>query len=139
MREIKNIIVHCSATAADMDIGVAQIRQWHLQKGWDDVGYHYVIRRNGQIETGRPEEIVGAHVQGYNSFSIGICLVGGVDADDKSKAEFNYTRAQMNALDTLLQAMEEKYPNASVRGHRDFPNVNKACPCFDVAAWWYGE
>jgi hypothetical protein len=77
------IVVHCSATGPAADIGVAQITQWHKQRGFDTVGYHYVIRRNGTLETGRRESEIGAHVRGHNANSIGVCLAGGVDAKGK--------------------------------------------------------
>lgn len=129
------IAIHCSATGEDQDIGAAEIREWHLARGWVDIGYHYVIRRNGRVENGRPPEAVGAHVEGFNSRAIGVCMVGGVDADDHSKAEDNYTPAQWQALERVIRVLRETYPKAKIQGHRDFPNVHKACPCFDVAAW----
>lgn len=137
MRPIDMIVVHCSATGTE-DIGAAEIREWHLAKKWSDIGYHYVIRRNGRLEHGRPESEIGAHAQGFNDSSLGVCLVGGVDANDRTKGEFNFTRAQMAALEALLAALIVKHPNASVIGHRDLKGVRKACPSFDVRAWWYG-
>lgn len=127
------LVVHCSATQAKSDVGAKEIRQWHREKGWIDIGYHYVIRRNGTIETGRPENVVGAHVENYNSNSIGICMVGGIDA--KGKAEDNFTQAQYAALAEKLRELKAKYPNAKIQGHRDFPNVKKDCPSFDVRKW----
>jgi N-acetylmuramoyl-L-alanine amidase len=82
------LVVHCAATKASMDIGAKEIRRWHKDRGWDDIGYHYVIRRNGDVEIGRPENAVGAHVAGKNSTSVGICLVGGIDDAGKPKANF---------------------------------------------------
>lgn len=139
MRPIDLIVVHCSATGTD-DIGAAEIRAWHTAppKKWSDIGYHYVIRRNGKMEHGRPEDQIGAHAQGFNDSSLGICLVGGVSADDKAKAEFNFTRAQMASLEALLAALVVRFPNATVLGHRDLKDVKKACPSFDVRSWWYG-
>lgn len=141
MRKINRIIVHCSATPADMDIGAPEIREWHVNgNGWDDIGYHYVIRRDGIIDGGRPLEIMGAHAGGHNEDSIGICLVGGVDADDRRTAEFNYTREQMRALERVIETMMQRYGSAlDVLGHRDLPGVSKACPCFDVRRWWYNR
>ena len=137
MRPIDMLLVHCSATGPSADIGVAEIREWHKARGWSDIGYHYVIRRNGTPETGRPEATVGAHAAGFNERSIGICLIGGVDADNKSKAEFNYSRRQMAALELMLTDLTRRYPKAKVIGHRDLPHVSKACPCFNVQDWWY--
>jgi N-acetylmuramoyl-L-alanine amidase len=139
------IVVHCSATKASADIGVRDITQWHIQRGFDTVGYHYVIRRNGELETGRPESAIGAHVRGHNSNSIGICLAGGVDANNKP--ENNFTPAQFVSLEALLRRLKERYPQARILGHRDLsPDKNsdgkitpnefiKACPSFDVAQW----
>src|SRR5471030_3257168 len=99
-RTTELLVVHCSATPATMDIGVREITQWHIRRGFDTVGYHYVIRRNGELETGRRESAVGAHVKGHNANSIGICLAGGVDA--RNKPENNFTAAQFNTLERLL-------------------------------------
>lgn len=134
MREIKYIVVHCAATKPSQDIGVAEIRDWHVKgNGWRDVGYHYIIRRDGRVEDGRPIAQAGAHVAGYNSNSIGVCLVGGVD--DKGQPEANYTSAQWEALKSKLRALKQQFPQAAIQGHRDFPKVAKACPCFDVIPW----
>lgn len=132
-REIEYIVVHCAATPPRMDIGVKEIRLWHQNKGWTDIGYHYVIRRSGELETGRPEERQGAHAKGYNRNSIGICLVGGVDENQKPQCNFEYH--QMEALRMLLITLKQEYPNAKVLGHRDLPKVKKACPSFDVREW----
>lgn len=146
MKPIKLLVVHCSATPASRDIGVAEIRAMHRQRGWKDVGYHYVIRRDGRVEKGRADTAMGAHVQGHNNGSLGICLVGGVKPD--MTAETNFTQAQYAALGHLLADLSKRYPAARVCGHRDLsPDRNgdghvspgewvKACPTFDVAAWW---
>lgn len=134
MRQITGIIVHCSATPQDIDIGADEIRQWHKAKGWSDIGYHYVIRRDGALEEGRPVELVGAHAKGHNTGTIGICLVGGTDAENKDKAEANYTISQYIAVYNLILHLIGKYglEITDVKGHRDLPGVAKACPCFDV-------
>lgn len=140
-RSISGLVVHCSATRPAMDIGVAEIRQWHMKPksqgglGARDVGYHYVIRRNGLVEAGRKEAIAGAHVAGHNANTIGICLVGGVKQDDFRKAENNFTAAQFASLKSLLTDLSRRYPGAVVKGHRDFKGVHKACPSFDAKAW----
>lgn len=132
MREISNIIIHCSATPPDMNIGADQIREWHVQgNGWDDIGYHWVIRRGGTIDAGRDEAVQGAHAYGYNSNSIGICLVGGVDHE--RLPDCNYTAEQWVALEGVVLDILERYPDAAVIGHRDVSS--KDCPCFDVGAW----
>lgn len=129
------IAVHCSATSEKQNIGAADINKWHRAKGWACIGYHYVIKRDGTVETGRDVEVVGAHVQGYNERSVGICMVGGVSADDINKAVNNFTPEQFKSLKTLLTELKKKYPKAIIQGHRDFPGVAKACPSFDVKAW----
>lgn len=134
-KSTKHIVLHCSATRPNMDIGVKDIRRWHQAKGWDDVGYHYVLRRNGRVEKGRAEQDVGVHVARYNASSLGICLVGGVNQNDFTKPENNFTAEQWIALRDLLAVLIRKYPDAKVLGHRDFPGVNKACPCFDARQW----
>lgn len=129
------IVVHCSATrAVQRNIGVDDIRQWHLQKGWSDIGYHYVIKRDGTLQTGRKEDQIGAHVEGHNTDSIGICMVGGLN-DKTFKPENNYTAAQWKTLRALVNTLVKRYPAAKVLGHRDFKGVQKACPCFDARPW----
>ena len=126
------IIVHCAATSPSMDIGAKEIERWHRQRGFLTIGYHYVIRRDGTIEKGRPEDTVGAHVSGMNSVSIGICLVGGVQERDKKTPENNFTEVQFETLKRLIADVQTRYPNTKVRGHNDF--AAKACPCFNVKA-----
>lgn len=138
MRAIDLVVIHASATPPDMDIGVTEIRRWHKGRGFVDVGYHYVIRRDGKLEEGRPLDQEGAHVRGHNAGSIGICLVGGTDADDRKLAEFNFTMPQMIWLADLLNRLAKDWPRALLRGHRDL-DASKACPCFNVTAWWGGE
>lgn len=125
------IFVHCSATKASQDVGVREIRQWHKEQGWLDVGYHYIIRRDGTIEAGRDEGAVGSHARGYNSTSIGVCLVGGIDA--KGKPEANFTDAQMESLRTLLGELKARYPDAAIMAHHDV--APKACPSFNLQHW----
>lgn len=128
------IVLHCSATRAVQDIGAADIRKWHKAQGWKDIGYHYVIRRNGKIETGRAANVAGSHVKGHNHDSVGICLVGGLN--NKTFApENNFTPAQWASLKTLVARLARQYPKAKVLGHRDFPGVQKACPCFNAKTW----
>lgn len=130
------IVIHCSATPPSMDIGVKEIDRWHRQKGWQGCGYHYVIRRDGSIETGRPDDVIGAHVVNYNHNSLGICMVGGVAEKDKVTPENNFTEAQFASAQALVARMRAKYPKAKVRGHRDF--AKKACPSFDVKDYFTG-
>lgn len=128
------LVLHCSATRPVQDIGVSEIRKWHKDKGWTDIGYHFVIRRDGRVEKGRPVGEIGAHVAGHNHYSVGICLVGGID-NDSFQPQDNFTRAQWSALKALIKDLRLKYPNTKIVGHRDFPGVNKACPCFEAKAW----
>lgn len=139
------IVVHVSATPPDRDIGAQEIDEMHRARGWRGIGYHYVIRRDGRVEQGRPENQVGAHVAGWNSVSLGVCLVGGVDAD--GRPQDSRTAAQTAALEKLLRALVGRYPGATICGHRDLsPDRDgdgaiepheylKACPCFDVIPW----
>ncbi|WP_135079288.1 N-acetylmuramoyl-L-alanine amidase [Terasakiella sp. SH-1] len=123
------IIIHCSATKADMDIDAQTIRDWHVnENGWADIGYNRVIKRDGTIEQGRHDDAIGAHARGYNDKSIGICLVGGLGPD--GQAQSNFTFAQYAALANLLEEMKGQYPQAKIIGHCDV--ANKACPSFDV-------
>lgn len=130
MREITDLIIHCAATPPDMDIGAEEIDQWHRERGWSGIGYHFVIRRSGLVEEGRDIETIGAHVRGHNDNSIGICLVGGKD-------QFDFTMAQMKSLDTLVHSLLRDYPDAAVRGHQEF-DENKACPRFNVQEYFDG-
>lgn len=125
------IFVHCSATKPDMDIGVDTIRMWHKQQGWLDVGYHFIIKRSGFVEEGRPVDVVGSHVKDWNSRSVGVCLVGGINA--KGQFEANFTPAQMQALRELLKVLKSHYPNADIKAHHDV--APKACPSFDLQRW----
>jgi N-acetylmuramoyl-L-alanine amidase len=114
-----------------MNIGVDEIREWHLARGWSDIGYHFVIRRDGTVETGRQIDQIGAHARGHNEGSIGICLVGGMD--ETGGADCNYTKWQWFALDDLVEAMTIAHGVKRVIGHRDVSD--KLCPCFDVKEW----
>lgn len=136
MRDIELIVVHCTYSPPRMDIGVEEIRKWHVEGNkWSDVGYHYVIRRDGTIENGRPLKRPGAHVKGHNSNSIGIAWVGGM-AQGSEKPEDNRTDAQNKALFGLIKDLQQKFPGAALMGHRDFKGVVKECPCFDVREWF---
>jgi len=133
--DVAFIAIHCSASPPSQDIGVAEIDRMHRLRGFLSCGYHYVIRRDGTVEDGRALNQRGAHVEGFNHCSIGICLVGGVSQADVRKPEANFTADQMAALKSLLIDLWADFPSAHAQGHRDFPNVAKACPSFDVAAW----
>lgn len=129
MRLITLIIIHCSAVRTYQTSSAEQIDQWHRSRGWKCIGYHYVIRRDGTIETGRPESMVGAHCLHHNRHSLGICYEGGLNA----RGEHCDTRtpAQKRALKTLLKQLKTRYPDACITSHRTF-NPQKDCPCFDA-------
>ena len=130
MRIITLIIVHCSAVRPDQTSSAAQIDTWHRRDNhWKyGIGYHYVVRRNGQIETGRPEYMVGAHCQNHNSHSIGVCYEGGLDA--RGQPADTRTEEQKVALRRLLKDLRGRYPRALIVGHHDL-NPHKACPCIE--------
>ena len=130
MRKIDKIIIHCSATPEGKDFTVQQIRQWHVKgNGWRDIGYHFVIYRDGSIHKGRPIEQVGAHTTGHNAHSIGICYTGGCAADGKTPKDTR-TEAQRLALIKLVRELKASFPSATIHGHNEF--ANKACPSFIV-------
>ncbi|MDR1946615.1 MAG: N-acetylmuramoyl-L-alanine amidase [Desulfovibrio sp.] len=154
MRKITEIIIHCSATPPSADIGAAEIRGWHVQgNGWKDIGYHGVIRRSGELESGRPMDQPGAHCAGRNAHTVGICLVGGIqdgkggDANQdgvvtefengkKGVPEANYTPAQWATLERVVRDLLVRFPGATLHGHNEF--AAKACPCFSVREWAEG-
>lgn len=117
------LVIHCSATHNGKDIDIEDIRQWHKDRGWQDIGYHYVIKRDGTIQCGRLESEIGAHVKGHNSNSIGICLVG----NDQ------FTKSQYNSLDRLYSDIFNRYaiPIEKVKGHYEYTN-QKTCPNIDM-------
>lgn len=130
MRKITKIIIHCTATVAGKDYSAATIRRWHQQRGWSDIGYHYLIRLDGTIEKGRPIERMGAHTRGQNPYSIGIAYVGGVDKALNPKDTRNFR--QKAAMRQLVQDLWWQFPHATLHGHNEFSN--KACPSFKVKA-----
>ena len=127
-RNINEIIVHCSATKEGTNYTTAQIKQWHLARGFSDIGYHYVIYLDGSVHNGRDVNISGAHCEGHNSHSIGVCYVGGLDKSGKPKD--TRTEQQKKAMLELIAKLKVLYPKATVHGHREY--ANKACPCFDA-------
>ena len=129
-RTIKEIIVHCTATPEGRVETVQSIRNMHKAKGWSDIGYHYLIGLNGERWEGRNVNLIGAHCEGHNSNSIGVCYVGGVDK--KMQAKDTRTEKQKDALVALLKDLRKLYPNAKIYGHRDFDKKGKACPSFDA-------
>ena len=129
MRDIDKIIVHCTATREGATVSLDTVRRWHLERGWSDIGYHYLILLDGTIERGRPEHIQGAHVRGYNKNSIGVSYVGGLDRNLSPKD--TRTQDQKDSLHNLLSNLMASYEDATLHGHNEFSN--KACPSFDVS------
>lgn len=140
MRRLNEIIIHTTATTKNwmagtsVDAKIAEITRWHVEdRGWKDIGYHFVIDRNGAVGKGRPITEIGAHVSGHNLTSIGIALVGGYGGEPNDKFSIHYTFQQQNALIKLINELQMKYGSMSISGHNEY--ANKACPCFNVKAW----
>ncbi len=129
MRHINEIIIHCSATKEGRDYSARDIDRWHRERGWNGIGYHYVIRLDGTVEVGRPVKRAGAHCSGHNAGSIGVCYVGGLDGSGKPKD--TRTPQQRSALHDLVARLKAAYPDATIHGHREF--ARKDCPCFDCS------
>jgi N-acetylmuramoyl-L-alanine amidase len=138
-RKIRQLIVHCAATYPSMDVDAKWIDRVHRVRGFDGIGYHYFIKRDGTLETGRDLERVGAHARGHNTNSIGVCLAGGlVEGGNEEKTdewEDNFDPRQMETLGQLIADLRHDYPGIGVLGHRDLPGVRKDCPSFDVRKW----
>jgi len=130
MRHITLIVIHCSAVKPDQQSSAAQIDSWHRQRGFHlGIGYHYVIRRDGTLEMGRPEYMVGAHCKNHNQHSIGVCYEGGLNA--RGDPADTRTEAQKRTMRQLVDELRQRYPKAIVVGHHNL-NPLKACPCFDA-------
>ena len=137
MRTITLIVIHCSAVKPDQTSSVAQIDTWHRDRGFKfGVGYHYVVRRDGEIESGRPEWMVGAHCLNHNAHSIGVCYEGGLDI--RGQPADTRTEAQKKALRWLLQQLRRSYPRAMIVGHHDL-NPQKSCPCIKDVVHEYAD
>jgi N-acetylmuramoyl-L-alanine amidase len=132
MRDIKYIVVHCTATVPDTKIESIR-KYWKEKLGWKNPGYHYIIKRNGEIVRLQPENLNANGVAGNNRFAIHISYIGGVDKEGKPVD--NRTNAQKHTMFNKLVSLSEKYPGATILGHRDFPGVKKMCPGFDVSEW----
>ena len=128
MREIKKIIVHCSATKEGQNFNAKDITRWHLERGFKTIGYHYVVTLDGTIQVGRKETSIGAHCSGHNKDSIGVCYIGGLDKNGKPKD--TRTKEQKESLLELLTTLKRKYPKAIICNHYDY--ANKACPSFNA-------
>lgn len=131
-REIKYLVVHCTATPPTTTIKSIE-HYWKTTLGWENPGYHYIIERNGTLVPLLPETLIANGVKGYNKNAIHISYIGGTAANGKPID--NRTDAQKQTMHQCLLQLQQKYPQATVLGHRDFPGVNKSCPCFDVKQW----
>lgn len=134
VRDVNEIIVHCSATPEGRDHDVADIRRWHVDgRGWSDVGYHYCILLDGTIEAGRPVSRAGAHCKGKNKNTIGICYIGGCDKNMQPKDTMNH--GQEKACLNLIETLRGVFGDLKVSGHNEYA-PHKACPSFDVNTKW---
>lgn len=141
MRPITELIIHCTATAPDWMAGkstaakVAEVKRWHVQdRKWRDIGYHYLIDRDGTVETGRALDQVGAHVQGHNTGTVGIALIGGHGSHERDQFGQHFTAAQDEALRELIADLRGRFPAIMrVTGHNQY--AAKACPGFSVPEW----
>ena len=136
-RRIDLILVHCTATPEGKDYTVEDIRNWHKGQGWSDIGYHYIIYRDGSVHLGRDFDVAGSHCVGYNANSIGVVYVGGLENIPGKKvsdlpAKDTRTDAQKLALLDLLVKLRNLYPNAKIAGHRNYDKKGKRCPSFDA-------
>ena len=156
MRSINKIVIHCSATMEGKPFNAESIRQMHLQRGFNDIGYHFVVLLDGTVEEGRSLETVGAHASGHNRFSIGICYIGGIGKTTVQGRpnvlgpKDTRTAAQKASMQNLVRQLRMKFPKAVVVGHRDLsPDLNKdgkitseefikACPCFNAMTEYNG-
>jgi len=141
MRTLNEIIIHTAATPPDWRSGqttnerVAEVRRWHVEdNGWSDIGYHYLIDRDGTVAEGRPIERPGAHVRGHNQDTVGICLFGGYQGSASDEFDDHYTPEQDKALRELIEHLKAEYPSIKkVSGHNEY--AAKGCPCFNVQRW----
>ena len=140
MRNINTIVVHCTATRPDWWQGksakqkTAEIRRWHVEdRGWSDIGYHYLIDRDGTVIEGRSLDRTGAHAKGHNTGSVGIALFGGHGGNASDKFDDNFTEDQDRALRELIDSLKADHPITKIIGHNEVSN--KACPTFVVRDW----
>ncbi len=130
MRNIRELIWHCTATPEGREVSVSEIDRWHRERGWDGIGYHVVVHLDGSMSFGRPISKVGAHVYGHNKGTIGYVYVGGLD--DKGRPKDTRTEAQKATMIRLSEQAKQFYGVQKISGHRDY--AAKACPCFDASA-----
>ena len=131
MREIKSIILHCSATPEGKDFTVADITRWHKERGFRTIGYHYVVYRDGTVHKGRPVEQIGAHCEGHNKNSIGVCYIGGLMTDGKTPKDTR-TAEQKEALYQLCYDLMDRFGIGMEDIHCHNEYSKKACPSFQI-------
>jgi N-acetylmuramoyl-L-alanine amidase len=138
-KTVDTIWVHCAATRPEwmrdkpLSDKVAEITRWHKDRGWNAIGYHWIIDRDGTIAKGRDENVVGAHTQNYNTGSIGICLIGGFGSNENDPFDKNFTFEQEHVLRGLIDDIKQRTPIKAVRGHNEV--AAKSCPGFSVKRW----
>lgn len=144
MRKVDEIVVHCSATRPEWMAGKSatekreEIRKWHKGNGWNDIGYHWIIDRDGSALPGRSEDVVGSHVKNRNTNTIGICLIGGFGSSANDQFSDHFTPEQDAALRELIGRIRGRYAIHKVSGHNDY-DAGKACPGFRVSRWVDGK
>ena len=126
------IVIHCTQTPPGMDVDVDKITQWHKNRGFDTIGYHYLIKRDGTLQVGRDEDVTGAHARAVNGTSIGVALVGGGTVD--MGWENNFEPVQFETLKSILLKLKDKYNIEKIIGHYQVDD-KKGCPSFDVPKW----
>ena len=136
-KETNTVVVHCSATKPSQDVTFDTIKRWHLmERAFIDIGYHWVIERDGSVKQGRAVDDWGAHAKGHNHQSVGICLVGGLN--DDGQPDDNFTVLQKRMLKFLVTGCQGLWPDVVVKGHYHL-NGDKDCPCFDIDRWLSDE
>ena len=126
------IVIHCTQTPKDMEVDVEKVTQWHKDRGFDTIGYHYLIKRDGTLQVGRDEDVVGAHAVAVNGTSIGVALVGGGTAD--MGWENNFNSEQFDTLKSIILRLKDKYDIEKIIGRYQVEE-SKKCPSFDVPGW----
>ncbi len=131
-KKTDTIVIHCTQTPVTMDIDVEKVTQWHKDRGFDTIGYHYLIKRDGTLQVGRDEKYTGAHATAVNGTSIGVALVGG--GTPSMSWENNFAPIQLETLKTLLLKLKDDYDIEKIIGHYQVDD-KKECPSFDVPKW----